>query len=769
MQKLKFLIVLLICGVKLSAQSSYQSEKIFVHTDRDSYAAGDTIWLKSYVFDATSHQLSKQSQVMYVLFQNKQNKIIKEAKVAVMDGYANSQIVLPKNIASGQYEITAYTNFMRNYNASGFYTKAVKVTSLVPAPASTVAPKTIAKPEVHFFPEGGTFISGISSKMAVKLNGFPTLIKGFEGRIEDSNGKLITTFYPDIQKIGTFVIRPEMGMKYYAVFSVGGKNYKEQLPRPELLGYVLNTDNVVFSDGLLINVYTNVNEPAKFNLKALQRGKVIMQMPFETINDNFKFILKNEFVPNPGVVEIVLEDERGKVICERLAYFLNNTKNSLSIQNYKPNLLPKGKVNFDLSVLDDNQRPMAGLDLSVSITDITPPIVFSQKIENMQNSLVFDADFDTEIQKLDSLFEFQPTISKFYLDNLLLTMDWKKEPLSNSFVAEKNILMKATANQNQKPVDSKKLGLYFWDKIGMKYAEVMTDTSGNFEIRDHWTDSVKVLAANELGEFVNLKFEGIYTPNVENMPTKSTPLATKPTSSTGAIKPAVGIAKPTTSQTSKPTSTTTNKTLALKEVVVMGQKSRDYKNDFRRKIYNWEADFESSASVDSSLGINSVAGLIEFKIPELVGKLNSGNENWIMLDGQRIPLNFLNLLKPQDIVWLDYLKNKEKTAKLGQENGTIVNLLSAKGKDMLSIFKGGNYQTFMGYTYPKSIYSPQYLKASTKPDRRKTLYWNPLLKTDIYGKANISFYNADLTKKYLITVYGTDGQGKTISQRMVLK
>jgi hypothetical protein len=145
------------------------------------------------------------------------------------------------------------------------------------------------------------------------------------------------------------------------------------------------------------------------------------------------------------------------------------------------------------------------------------------------------------------------------------------------------------------------------------------------------------------------------------------------------------------------------------------------------------------------------------------------NENWVMIDGARVPLEFLNLLKPSDIVWLDFINKKEKIQKLGQESGTIVNLLTKRGNDLFSIFKSNKYQTFMGYTFARNIYAPKYSKPIAKPDRRKTLYWSHLQKTDIYGKTNISFNNSDLSKKYLITVYGTDGKGKTISQRTLLK
>ncbi|WP_255075714.1 hypothetical protein [Lacihabitans sp. CCS-44] len=760
MQKFKFLVLLVLLAGQVFAQSStYQSEKIFVHTDKDSYAAGDTIWLKAYVFEATSHHLSQKSQVVYLLLQNKLNKIIKEAKVVVQNGHANSQLILPKNLVAGQYELTAYTHLMRNYSEKAFYTKNIKIVSTIPAPASLLSAKNQTKPEVVFYPEGGQLVDGISSKVAVKFNNFPSLPKTFEGKIEDSTGKLVTTFYPDIQKIGTFILKPASGMKYYAVFTHAGKVYKEMLPEAQTVGYVLATDNVVFSDGVLINVFTNNNEPARFNIVARQRAEVILKLPFETTSSNFKFVLKNDLVPNAGVVEIAVEDLEGKAVCKRLVYFLTNAKNSLSVKNYKPNLLPKGKVNFDLMVLDDNQKPIPNLDLSISVVDVTPSAVFSPKVEIMQNSLVFDADFESEIQKLDSLFEFQPTVSKFYLDNLMMTQDWRKEAKATNFVAENNLSMKASVSQNQALKKNEKLKLYFWDKIGMKYQETVTDSSGYFEIRDHWTDTVKVLASNEMGEFLELKFDDIYSPKVEaavakpGIPMKPLALANSP------IKP---IAQ-------KPNTAVPAKSMALKEVVITGQKNKDFKNDFRRRAYNWEPDFATSISVDSSSTISNLVDLIEKNIPELSGKLINKNENWVMLDGTRVPLEFLNLIKPSDIVWLDFIQKKEKTVKLGQESGTIVNLLTSKGNDLFSVYKNNKFQTFMGYTYARNIYAPKYTKAVAKPDRRKTLYWNPLQKTDMYGKTSISFNNSDLSKKYLITVYGTDGKGKTISQRTLLK
>ncbi|MCP9770064.1 hypothetical protein EGI22_19345 [Lacihabitans sp. LS3-19] len=747
MQKFKFLVLFLIIFGQSFAQNTFDSEKIFIHTDRDNYAAGDTIWYKVYLFDAATHQFSQKSKVVYVLFQNPLNKIIQESKIAVIDGKANAQIILAKNTNAGNYKFTAYSSLMRNYGENAFYSKTIKVSSVIPALASPIAKKQIAKPEVLFFPEGGSLIDGISSKVAVKLNNFANLPKTFEGKIEDSTGKLITTFYPDFQRIGNFILKPEGGMKYFAVFKNGLVNYKEPLPDTKQLGYVISAENVVFSGGVLINVFTNVNEPAKLKLVAKQRGDVLLTLPFESTSSNFKFVLKNELIPNDGIVEISIIDESGFNLSNRLVYYLKPNPASFVVKNYKKNLLKKGKVSFDLFLEDSEGNSYPNFDFSLAINDVTPPNTFSTKIQDLQSYLVFDADFEENIQKLDSLFSFEPTVSKFYLDNLMMTLDWKKEKTKEDFIAEKSLSMIAKVSIADSVLKNEIVDLFTWDKINMKYSSVSTDAEGYLKINGQWTDSVKVLARNRNGQFLNLKFDEIYNPNPEVSISKA-PINANASAAKTPVK-----AVPT-------------KQNVLKEVVITGAKVKDYKNDYRRKAYNWEPDAGRAIVIDSNFTGSSIQDLIGFTLPELQ---NQTNKIWIMIDGVSVPMDFLKLLKPADVVWLDLVKSTEKTAKMGLKDFEVINVLTAKGKDLANIFNDNNAQNYIGYTYSKKIYNPIYLKPIAKVDRRKTLLWNPNLKTDKNGKANVSFYNADLTKKYLITIYGTDGKGNMLSQRMLLK
>lgn len=104
--------------VKLT--ENYPQEKVYLHFDKPYYAIGEDIWFKNYVVTAEKNEPSQLSKVLYVDFINQKNKIVSSLKLEVIDGFANGNINLADTLSSGTYRVRAYTNYMRNYNASFF-------------------------------------------------------------------------------------------------------------------------------------------------------------------------------------------------------------------------------------------------------------------------------------------------------------------------------------------------------------------------------------------------------------------------------------------------------------------------------------------------------------------------------------------------------------------------------------------------------------------------------------------------------------------------
>ncbi len=69
----------------------------------------------------------------------------------------------------------------------------------------------------------------------------------------------------------------------------------------------------------------------------------------------------------------------------------------------------------------------------------------------------------------------------------------------------------------------------------------------------------------------------------------------------------------------------------------------------------------------------------------------------------------------------------------------------------------------VGYSVFRKFYSPKY-KSNEVPEKlddfRKTLYWDPLVRTFSDGKAQVSFYNSDETGTMNVIVEGINAEGK---------
>nr|WP_068887457.1 hypothetical protein [Pedobacter panaciterrae] len=73
--------------------------------------------------------------------------------------------------------------------------------------------------------------------------------------------------------------------------------------------------------------------------------------------------------------------------------------------------------------------------------------------------------------------------------------------------------------------------------------------------------------------------------------------------------------------------------------------------------------------------------------------------------------------------------------------------------------------------YPQEFYRPKYTTANAsneEPDLRATIYWNPNVITDAQGKAEVSFYTADIPGSYTVTIEGSNMNGIIGSSRSKL-
>ena len=174
-----YLLILITLSAK--AQYSYSSDglqkklenynrenpsgNLFVHTDKNNYLPGDTIWFKSYMLSAL------ESKVLYVRIVNSKMKAVVEQQFPVYDIRAHGDVALPDTLSDGKYILYAYTDMMINFNPGDVYIQQIQINGNTPDNIEMEASVLNA----------GNIRRGEKINMAVRVSNKGTAVKGAKG------------------------------------------------------------------------------------------------------------------------------------------------------------------------------------------------------------------------------------------------------------------------------------------------------------------------------------------------------------------------------------------------------------------------------------------------------------------------------------------------------------------------------------------------------------------------------------------------------------
>jgi len=234
-------------------------EKTYLHTDKDFYTNGETIWFKTYLVDGISHDRSDKSKVVYVELVNAQDSVIVQRKLFVDDIGASGDIQIDDNIIQGEYTLRSYTKYMLNDADPVVFEKSIPIfvqevrTGLsaeqIPLAKSLrgfdrVKHDDVAgRPNIKFFPEGGHLVKDLPGTMGLEIldaKGNGVALKGY---IKNSKDEIVEPFESFEFGLGSVGFVPLQGENYYASVIFNGNELKFPLPQAQPSGYVLSLKN----------------------------------------------------------------------------------------------------------------------------------------------------------------------------------------------------------------------------------------------------------------------------------------------------------------------------------------------------------------------------------------------------------------------------------------------------------------------------------------------------------------------------------------------
>ena len=344
------------------SQNIHVSEKVYVHTDRDKYVVGDTIWAKAYLFNADNHHFSTQSEVLYLNILDDNGEAILQQKHQLIHSQANIYVALPKNILATSCRLVAYTELMQNYDSDFFFHKKIDILSEATSSVKTFTQK-IDDLDIQFFPEGGELVTGLTCRVALKTtlpNGKSVDIQGY---IEDSKGERITDIAPTHLGMGVFTFIPQANTKYKAL--IGNKQY--DLPMAKAQGYALRVDNSAFTKGAYVQISGTEKNVEPMYVWVHQGGEVLTKTILYG-NSNYQFFLSNEQIPREGILHITLFSSNYTPIAERLIFTYFPKKRIQFSVNQNIEKSVKSLIQLELSATAAGS-PMVEIPFSISVID----------------------------------------------------------------------------------------------------------------------------------------------------------------------------------------------------------------------------------------------------------------------------------------------------------------------------------------------------------------------------------------------------------------
>ncbi|WP_077920210.1 TonB-dependent receptor plug domain-containing protein [Spirosoma sp. 209] len=765
-------------------------EKVYLHTDREAYLAGETIWIKGYLFGGNTHTADTISKVLYVDLVDVAAKQVRlRAQFRAVASYAPGQLALPDSLPAGSYQLRAYTNFMRNYPDAYFFTKTLAVlrtggTTGTPTAANAATPRL----DVQFMPEGGQLIEGLDSRVAFRATSVSGRSQAIQGFVLDSRKDTVVGFASTHLGMGYLSIKPEAGQQYTAfVRQPEGTFASYPLPAVQPQGALMQVDNLSSKDN--VRVYfrhnkTSTDPAAAMTLVAQTRGQIIHVAKVSLAKKSSVAQLTKAQFPE-GIAQLTLFDETNKPVCERLIFIDKNERINVQVKAEKSAYRTRDQINLTLTTTDADGSP-APANLSLAVVDDRLSPETDSNRASITSHLLLESDLTGTIEQPDYYFNPAHADRALKLDLLMMTQGWRRfvwaDVLSGTippvtFPVERGLALTGrVVRPNQKDIGGK-VRLTFIVAKRDSSREMMTgetDERGNYAAYDlDFTDTTTVLIQGTKGKTnrdLVITLDQLLTPPVTIVRPPLNPVEFDRDAYDEFIRR-------TNEYMEIERQIRNNREVLLQAVTVKAKKNQPPDS---RKIYG-AADATVKFDQNNTAGRITILDVIQGRVAgvqvtgsgfsakvQIRGAANFGGaiEPLFVVDGTPMDLQGVMSISVNDVDQVDILKGGSAAIYGSRAAGGVISVLTKRGSPDYDLAKEAAPGTLVaklpGYAPVREFYAPRYdvkKPEHIRPDYRTTLYWNPQIQTGADGKAVVSFFASDAKTKLRLRVEGATATG----------
>jgi TonB-dependent SusC/RagA subfamily outer membrane receptor len=749
----------------------YPQQKVFLHTDKAAYRGGNTLWFKAYLVSALSHLPDTNSTNLYVELISPFQTRVQIKRIQLFHGFGAGDFTLSDTLPEGLYQLRAYTSWMLNFDPAFLFMQNFQLIN--PVYSRYISPREARsnKKEIgnmprfeedidlQFMPEGGYLVEGIESVVAFKA--INKLGKGvdIDGIITDEKGTRVTSFASNYKGIGTFLLKPEKGIRYFAHTQDDGKIRKTGLPLPLETGLVMH----VVPREQVISVTFVSNRPATADPSAQEimvtgqvGGRIYYHTTLKFNKNTAQLEIPKQVFPS-GIMQLTVFSGRGVPLAERLVYI--DKGKEMKIRFFASDTFTReGKmILLEINTRDADGKPIL-TEFSLSVTREMNSARSVNK-DNIYSNLLLTSDLKGFVEDpLDYFKPGSPGASRA-IDNLMLTQGWRRFDW-NSLLAgnypeirhfeEKGISVygKITRDFFDIPIKNCKVQLSVMNEYNDVFTQQSTD-NGTFLFENmvyYDTIKVKIEAWRPSGRknLVIVVSDESYPEVVGQQGGYSLITQSERDNRDYRRKRADEFEKATAEEQER-----------LKE---------ERKNEIKG-IYG-----EPDNVIRSEQLSPGNATVLETLKGKVAGMQINGNQVMIrgpntifgstqplfLLDG--IPVQdagSIQSIPVEDIDRVEILKGPKASIYGSRGANGVVAVYTKRGQFIL---RGVIEFEMLGYSAPRVFYEPKY-KPGAEPEDNYTVYWNPIILTNAAGKARVLFDKMKIAGNYRFDLQGISYSG----------
>ncbi|MCQ2139006.1 MAG: hypothetical protein MJZ09_01370 [Bacteroidales bacterium] len=430
--------------------SQLSPEKLYLHTDREVYCVGDTLWFRGYLKNASASSEYAESNYIYVELIaalsemdavsgtfNESDRVRRRVKIKRSEGGFDGYVVIPDKLSTGRATLRAYTWWMRNKGTTWMFTKELEIINPV---KSDYLDKLVREKQrddyvyeemgvtnpyrkqkvkandidIQFLPESGSYSAGQPSVFGIRSiaddgKGIPVT-----GEIL-SSGRVLGTFSTDSHGLGKVSLAVPVDAKSLVV-KLHGVSKSYEFPKP--------------ADGVCTISVTLSESMVTISSSGVVSGKILVVCDRSGVEYYLKLEGPRTFeIPVSelacGINNAYLVDEMGQIYAERDFFIYPEESISASLEDATGKLGKREKVDETFMLTGPDGQPLSG-EFSVSVSDSRWFPVSGNQYD-IVSWMWLGSEMESFVEEPGRLFDRERSLSDRIaeMDMVMLTYGWK--------------------------------------------------------------------------------------------------------------------------------------------------------------------------------------------------------------------------------------------------------------------------------------------------------------------------------------------------------